>query len=537
MSLSQVVAKVAAAQESHQRELYELHQRGIRSETEQPRRAAPYHPSEAFRSLYWGACASSGLYYEQRYGLLRAALVEARHVLAAHPVLADLVDPMDSKADFVIRINSGGGPGTLSGLVAGQIARAIEVGDSGFEMAATELNALLEPLDAQPPTRAFSDLSTGYHVVPLYGLRIGDETTFTGETAIVPFGKLEAFVNRGVIGDLVPKVINYGTWNAVGAIVKPFRWKPQFLKANDRSEPGLDWGGSFLEDAEAFTELLALFHAAPVIALATIPYCIHRTAAHLLGQAHYHTGYGWGPSVRDFDVLSGSSPLSQDALDAAKKAFRHRNRDGNRDYEPVIARLAEALARSGRFQADDKILDVAIALERMYELDGAELSFKLKTRAACFLETDTYRRLQVYRDVGKLYQARSGIVHRKRKSSSAQAKADAFDKGFGVARRTVVKLLQDGPPSDWNAMVIGAIDHHSDKHRTAAGTIDPGYRNRNDQVVLRRTDLLGNDQNEGVYVLECSRCQHRYGTSGSVIWRRRCPDCGGGRPGLNIGEV
>ena len=307
VSLSQVVAKVAAEQASHQGELDELHQHGIRRETERPRPVAPYHPSKAFRSLYWRACSGSGLYYEQRYGLLRAALVEARHVLAAHPVLADLVDPTDAKADFVIRINSGGGLGTLSGIVAGQIARAIEVGDHGLEMAATELNALLEPLDAQPPTRAFSDLSTGFHVVLLYGLQIGDETTVTGETAIVPFRKLEAFVNRSVIGDLVPKVINYGTWNAVGAIVEPFRWKPQFLKANDRSEPGLDWGGSFFEDAKAFTELLALFHAGPVIALATIPYCIHRTAAHLLGQAHYHTGYGWGPSVRDFDVLSESN--------------------------------------------------------------------------------------------------------------------------------------------------------------------------------------------------------------------------------------
>ena len=51
----------------------------------------------------------------------------------------------------------------------------------------------------------------------------------------------------------------------------------------------------------------------------------------------------------------------------------------------MIAWLAEALARTGRFQADDKILDVAIALERMYELDRSEISFKLKTRAACFL--------------------------------------------------------------------------------------------------------------------------------------------------------
>ena len=38
-------------------------------------------------------------------------------------------------------------------------------------------------------------------------------------------------------------------------------------------------------------------------------------------------------------------------------------------------------------------------------------------------------------------------------------------------------------------------------------------------------------------VLGGSRSQHRYGASGSAIWRRRCPNCSGSRPGLSIGEA
>jgi rRNA maturation endonuclease Nob1 len=63
-------------------------------------------------------------------------------------------------------------------------------------------------------------------------------------------------------------------------------------------------------------------------------------------------------------------------------------------------------------------------------------------------------------------------------------------------------------------------------------TTHPGYRNRNDQVVVRATDLPGNDHLQRIYVLRCNRCCVEYGANGSDIFQRRCPKCGGGRPGL-----
>ena len=339
---------------------------------------------------------------------------------------------------------------------------------------------------------------------------------------------------RRVVRDVAPKIVIRHTWNSVAAIVKPFRWKPQFLHPDDPSDPDLDWGGTFSKDATAFIELLALFHAKPVIRLVSIPYCIHRTASHLLGQFHYHSGYTLGGRYRTWTHSSGSTDLNPEALDAARRQLRFRGSDRYRHCEPVIARLAEALARSGRFHIDDKILDVAIALEQLYQPNGDAISFKLKARAACFLEARAERRLQVFQDVGELYGARSSIVHRRKKGTSAELKIAAFEKGFDVARRTVVKLLNEGPPPDWDEKVIGGIEHHEPSSRNSAGTTEPGYRNRNDQVVVRRTDLPGNDHNQRVYVLECGRCQHRYGANGSDIWQRRCPRYGGGRPGLSI---
>ena len=91
----------------------------------------------------------------------------------------------------------------------------------------------------------------------------------------------------------------------------------------------------------------------------------------------------------------------------------------------------------------------------MYELDQGKIGFKLKTRAACFLESDTGARSRVFKDVGEFYKSRSEIVHNARKKrASGEERKDTFRKGFDVARRSVVKLLRDGPPQDWNEMVI-----------------------------------------------------------------------------------
>ena len=74
------------------------------------------------------------------------------------------------------------------------------------------------------------------------------------------------------------------------------------------------------------------------------------------------------------------------------------------------------------------------------------------------------------RDVKKFYDVRSGIVHKRKKPPSAETIAAAFTKGFEVARRSVIKLLQDGSPADWDEMVIAGTEPSALKSQGGNGT-------------------------------------------------------------------
>ena len=91
-----------------------------------------------------------------------------------------------------------------------------------------------------------------------------------------------------------------------------------------------------------------------------------------------------------------------------------------------------------------------------------------------------------------------------------------------MALRSVVKLLKQGPP-DWNEMLLEEHGNGMRKRRDDAKPTVPGYRNRNCQTVIRRTDTYGNDYNQIVNELECGGCGHRYGANSLDIWQRKRP--------------
>ena len=60
--------------------------------------------------------------------------------------------------------------------------------------------------------------------------------------------------------------------------------------------------------------------------------------------------------------------------------------------------------------------------------------------------------------------------------------------------------------------------------QTSKPTTEAGYRNRHGQIVLCDTGIPGTDYGQRVYLLQCDLCGHLYGSNGSDIFERKCPE-------------
>ena len=415
----------------------------------------PAFSLDDLRDLYAIARHSNVFGEQEHYAPLLAVLDPVRYILYSHPTLALVMSQIIGKDDFWMQILNTGSLTSATDLIAGLMARASELSRDRFRAAATELNAFLSRVGQGESASGLGDLDVGYDAVLFWGLTLKERVEVADGMVILPFEHVQTFVDRSLVEELAPPGSGFHGWRSVGAVVRPFRWKPAFYRTGYERGPELTNPAPFFREAQTFLELLAVMHAAPVLRLATLPYCIDRSARRLLGLERHNGGSHRGRPAQGFDGFDKCPELAPEALAEAKEAFENRQGERYGRMAPIVGRLAEALARDGPFASEDRILDVSISLERMYELDQGEVGFKLKTRAACFLESDTETRLRVFKDVGAFYEARSMIVHNSRKKrGSAERQEAAFKKGFDVARRSAVKLLRDGPPQDWNEMVI-----------------------------------------------------------------------------------
>ena len=409
-------------------------------------------PLNDLRDMYAIARHSHVFAAHEHCAPLLAVLDPVRHILYSHPTLEPVRSRIINEDNFWMQILGSGNSTSATDLIAGLMARS-ELSRDRFRAAATELNAFLSRGGQGESASVPGNLDVGYDAVLFWGLTLKERVEVTDGMAMLPFEQVQTFIDRSLVEELAPPGSGFHDWRSVGAVVRPFRWKPEFYRTGYQREPELTNSEPFFQEAQTFLELLAVTHATPVLRLATLTDCINRSASRLLGLERHNGSFHRGHPAQGFDGFAKWPELAPKALAEAQEAFESRQ-DKQRccRMAQIVRRLAEALARDGQFMSEDRILDVAISLERMYELDQVKISIELMERAASFLETSTEGRCRVKRDVKKFYNVRSGIVHNRKKPLSAETRADAFTRGFEVARRSVVKLLRDGPP-DWNEIV------------------------------------------------------------------------------------
>ena len=131
-----------------------------------------------------------------------------------------------------------------------------------------------------------------------------------------------------------------------------------------------------------------------------------------------------------------------------------------RRLELGLARLVSSTRRNrGRFWIEDRILDVAVALEVLYSLDAGELTHKLSTRAAYLLGSGSAEdRVDVFDAVRDLYEVRSSIVHgRGRMDRAERERAQQVAKrGFDIGRESLVVLLNRRVEPNWKRVTLSA---------------------------------------------------------------------------------
>ena len=416
--------------------------------------AAPEFPLGDLRVLYARARHSHVFGETEHYAPLCAVLDPVRHILVAHPTLARVMGPIIGRDNFHMQVLNNGSSTSPTDLIAGLMARAAEHTGDRFRKAAGELNALLTPAGEGGSAALPDGLDVGYDAVLFYGLNVRERIDVADGLALLPYEQVRAFVDEDLVYELAPPGAGFHGWRSVGAAARTYRWRPWFSRAGHEGGLEVHNPHPFFRRAQTFLELLAVSHATPVLRLAELSHRIDRSAGRLLGLEGHDGGCQRGRSAQAFDGFEATPEVAHEALAEARKAFENRASERYGRMAPVVGRLAEALARDGRFGGADRILDVAIALERMYVLDGGKISRKLRNRAARYLATDAESRERIGESIKDFYDTRSDITHNRLERLTAQRNLAAFRIGFDIARRSLFKLLREGPPEDWDASVV-----------------------------------------------------------------------------------
>ena len=229
----------------------------------------------------------------------------------------------------------------------------------------------------------------------------------------------------------------------IGAVVSPAKWGPVIVPAKfDFASNWPDRPESFRDDALLLIDLIAVTHESAVQSAECSYDGVAEEIERLVGMKPFRMELPGGMPEHIYKIAAPTKPktLAEQFLEAVTLFPKLRNGDDR--LRLALSRLASSLYRPGPLAADDKVIDVVIALEMMCRA-GSEVSYRVATRASYFLEESVKGRLVIYESVKTLYKTRSSIVH-----GRAAHTQDAFEAGFSIARRILRKLALEGGPSN-----------------------------------------------------------------------------------------
>ena len=386
-------------------------------------------------------------YEREVFGKLKTTL----DVLLDHPAIARAAHVWDSEPDGEWVVGLDLGVSRVDGhqiifLLRGLVDYSVE---HSPEQAAVAFSEMIQMGNDQ-------DL-TSYSILPFRGLHLEGKHDIGRGISIISFEEARQYISSDLMLRSLVGASDDIREKPVGAVVWEAKWGPVFVPADNDMER--DWPErpeTFRDDALMLLDILAVTHESAVVSPGWTTQGVERQVEHLVGRNPFSSWMlGAQNRIDDFRIGASSPSVSMDKLTECAELFSRLSNDDLR-LRSALSRLAASLSRSGALAAFDSIVDVAIALEILYQA-GAEQTYRYGTRAAYFLEETTQGRKDVFDAVKKLYDTRSSIVHGRRRRDDDQSLQDAFQRGFDIARRTLSKLVVEGGPSessDWDDLVI-----------------------------------------------------------------------------------
>ena len=278
-------------------------------------------------------------------------------------------------------------------------------------------------------------LECPWHFVP--GLCLMSYASFRGQLDAMARFTYDSCLGKALWQD------EFGKSPSVGVLVRYFKWGPAFVRGEPAipSDHDYEYGDRLLE-SESVIELLSLITGLPFQIVA------HHSRAEqwfydLLGDGFDLGCHYFRRSPVDSDPGRGKEiatetlvPFQESVELWAKlpKADRTRAR-------LVVSRLSGALSRKGSLALEDRVLDVAIALEILYAVTRKD---KLAKWAAVLLADDKRNRDDIRLKVEALHDCRTAIVHDLSEPDRGEGTRDVYSGGFAIARQSLLMHLKRG---------------------------------------------------------------------------------------------
>ena len=290
------------------------------------------------------------------------------------------------------------------------------------------------------------DLSI-YSILLFRGLHVERRHDFQGGLSIIAFEEAKQYLPDTMVRSLVGAGTDVGH-GPIGAVVSEMKWGPAFVPAGGELEG--EWPErpeTFREDALVLVDLLAVTHGLPVVSTGRHTSSIEQQIEHLVGRTPFHPR--WLRDIagaRTLDLNPSTTPdVSGERLSECQQLVSQMEK-GDVRLRLALSRLASSLSRTGMHAALDRVIDVAIALEVMYQLDASRgKGGQLSRRARDLVGRDREDKNWIKRTAEAIYRIRNDIVHGKLPNDPAQAHLD----GLELARRTLTHLVRWGLPSEW----------------------------------------------------------------------------------------